>query len=305
MSDKAALLWIHALTPLRVGVDAGLGAINLPTMREVHTGHPIIPGSSLKGVLRADEPDLRRQRQLFGPDREQAHEHRGALAFTDARLVALPVRSLRGTFAWCTSAGVLRRLNRDRAEAELKPPLEFPTTLKAEVAVASGSALAWEKDGKTRVFIEDFDVGGVLDPRVDAMAQRLAGEIWPDDSAAAGFFSARLAVLPDDVLDALARTAMEIRTRVPIDPETGTAAKSGPWTEEAMPTETLLAALVVGRGAKTSSADKDKDGKPTWTEPLTAEQALALFRVSDASRMLRLGGHNTVGLGRAALSVVG
>jgi hypothetical protein len=51
-TEPGSLFWLHALTPLRVGGDAGLGAINLPTMREQHTGHPFVPGSVIKGILR-------------------------------------------------------------------------------------------------------------------------------------------------------------------------------------------------------------------------------------------------------------
>ncbi len=43
---------IKALTPLHVGVGAGLGHIDLPIQREVHTKFPMIPGSSVKGALR-------------------------------------------------------------------------------------------------------------------------------------------------------------------------------------------------------------------------------------------------------------
>ncbi len=43
---------IKALTPLHVGVGTGLGHIDLPIQREVHTKFPMIPGSAVKGALR-------------------------------------------------------------------------------------------------------------------------------------------------------------------------------------------------------------------------------------------------------------
>ena len=43
---------IKAMTPLHVGVGTGLGHIDLPIQREVHTKFPMIPGTAVKGALR-------------------------------------------------------------------------------------------------------------------------------------------------------------------------------------------------------------------------------------------------------------
>ena len=45
------LLTIFTRTPLHVGCGSSVGAVDLPVIRERHTRFPIIPGSSLKGVL--------------------------------------------------------------------------------------------------------------------------------------------------------------------------------------------------------------------------------------------------------------
>ena len=44
--------FLKAITPLHIGAGQGLGYIDLPIVREVHTNYPYIPGSSLKGALR-------------------------------------------------------------------------------------------------------------------------------------------------------------------------------------------------------------------------------------------------------------
>lgn len=291
--DNAALLWIHALTPLRVGTDEGLGAINLPTLREAHTGHPILPGSSLKGVLRAAETDEVRQSYLFGPARERAGDHRGALSIYDARLVALPVRSLYGTFAWCTSVPVLRRLNRDRAEAGLAE-LTLPKEVRDTVRISTSSAL--RQGARAEVFIEEFTATAESDEVVDRIAAALGAELWPDDPEAQAELGRRLAVLPEDALNALCRTAMELRTRVSLDAATGTAAASGPWTEEAMPAETLLAALVVAQSVRVVKRDEKGQVVP---DALSADKALSLFRERGSGSVIRAGGHGSVGMGRA------
>lgn len=296
-TERAALYWLHALTPLRIGGDPGLGAINLPTLREQHTGHPIVPGSSVKGVLRAalSHPGGPDARALFGPDRDHASDHRGALVFTDATLLALPVRSLWGTFAWCTSRLCLRRLDRDRQTAGLAP---LPRVHDGEgVRVAPGSALLFEG----QVFIEEQSVAAKDDPAVALLGAKLAAELWPDDTDAQSFFTARLAVLPDDALNALALISLEVRARVCLDADRGTAAASGPWLEESMPAETILSGLTVGR----TTWVYPQDTRPEEGMSLTAEDALDMFGRADALKgVLTFGGNTSVGYGRAALRLV-
>ena len=47
------LLVVHALSPLHAGTGQSFGAIDLAIARDRATDHPYLPGSSLKGSLRA------------------------------------------------------------------------------------------------------------------------------------------------------------------------------------------------------------------------------------------------------------
>ena len=112
------LLFLHAQTPVHPGTGTALDVIDLPVQRERHTRWPTVPGSSLKGILRAvcragsdGTDDL--WLAAFGPETIDADKHAGALAVTDARVLAFPVRSLCGVFAWVTCPAVLGRLRRD------------------------------------------------------------------------------------------------------------------------------------------------------------------------------------------------
>jgi len=53
----AQLTFVHALSPLHAGIGQGAGVIDLPIAREKATGIPFLPGSSLKGALKALCPD--------------------------------------------------------------------------------------------------------------------------------------------------------------------------------------------------------------------------------------------------------
>lgn len=303
-SQKGTVFFVRALTPVHIGVDIGLGAINLPTMRESITRHPVIPGSSFKGVLRdladhalTDEATAPEKRwkywAAFGPSRHNASDYRGGLVLSDARLLLLPLPSLKGTFSWATSRGVLQRLNRDLGDVSLAP-LPVPDGDDARVTATSRLRL---DDG--RLSLREVLVAcRNNDPTVDALAKRLAESLWAEADRA--FFAARLVVLPDEVFDAFARSSLEVRARVAIDSERGTAEKSGPWTEEHIPAEAVLAGLVFGRQTsyRTPVARKDA-GK----ENFDSAAMLSVFTDAvGAGRSLRLGGHSSIGLGRIRLT---
>lgn len=308
--QKGTVFFVRALTPIHIGVDVGLGAINLPTMREAVTQHPVVPGTSFKGVMRdlddhslspereADAPrDKWKQWAAFGPSRARASDYRGGLVFSDARLLLLPVPSLKGTFAWATSRFALRRFNDDLHDVGLAP---VPSPDGDDVCVARSSRLLLN-DG--RASLREVLVKARQEGSVGELGRKLSTHLWPNDEKSAAFFGERLAVLPDNVFDAFARSSLEVRARVAIDSESGTAERSGPWTEEHVPAETVLAGLAFGRP---TVYQRGGPAGGTERESFKPEDMLSVF--TDAikgGRTLRLGGHSGVGLGRARLTCAG
>ena len=94
---KKQIFAIFTRTPLHVGAGNSVGAIDSPVMRERHTRIPIIPGSSLKGVL-ADlwnDENFKRTsdgEELFGKTDSKAAKA-GQLLVGESRVLAFPVRS--------------------------------------------------------------------------------------------------------------------------------------------------------------------------------------------------------------------
>src|SRR5262249_11585540 len=147
---SGGLLGLHALTALHPGSGAALGTVDLPVQRERHTHWPTVAGSALKGILRdacreqvkASYQGDRKQAdesaaitQLFGPPTQPSAEHAGSVSVTDARLLAYPVRSLKGVFAWVTCPAVLERLQRDVTLVGEKLPAFDPTRPAAQFQV--------------------------------------------------------------------------------------------------------------------------------------------------------------------------
>lgn len=260
------LLYIQAITSLHPGSGTALGAIDLPVQRERHTGWPTIPGSSLKGVLRdaamrADNPDVD---TLFGRARDGQDDGgfaAGALSFTDARLLAFPVRSLHGIFALVTCPSALSRWQRDAAlvGAALELPAANPV---------SGQACAPEGcpciSPAKELLLEEFSFA--RQPLAKAIPAPPIPNLDPK----------RIVVLHDDDFTHFAVNATEVVARIGLDSKTKTVKDGALFYEEFLPAETLLYSLVL-RSHRANGA--------AWTPP----------------PFVQIGGDETIGKGLCTL----
>jgi CRISPR-associated protein Cmr4 len=248
------LLLLQALSPIHCGTGQAISGIDLPIAREKPTGIPLIPGSSIKGVLRAQPGgyDLTTESPsatpihiaAFGPEVANASEHAGAVQFGDAHLLFLPIRSVRGTFAWVTSPYLLKRFSRDLQERGFD---RAPTlALQDQEALVTGTRLVIQVQSQDRVVFEDFDFRTRASQELNTFARRfgeyLFGQQAQEDIQ---HFVDRVCVVSDDVMRVLARVGMEIVARNRISNDTRTVEKGALWTEEALPIESILAGLMV------------------------------------------------------------
>lgn len=291
------LYFVHALSPLHAGTGQGSGVIDLPIAREKATGIPYLPGSSLKGVLRDRCGDDPLTVPLFGPRTENASDHAGSLQLADARLLLLPVRSLRGTFAYLTSPYVLRRLARDAADTGqgALPPIPAVADAQCDITPSSELRVRYRRPAGdvTRVVIEDLD----LEPReqqAEAWANWLKSRAFPKgDTTWPAMIAARLCIVSDDVLNFLLTTALEVIARNRLDPDSKTVAKGALWYEEALPAESVLYGLAtITPTPRVRELHKDNTA--------LVEKLNAL-----AAGGMQLGGKATVGRGLCRLRLFG
>jgi CRISPR-associated protein Cmr4 len=288
MMPQTKVYWLHALTPLHVGAGAGLGFIDLPVMREKATGWPMVPGSAVKGVL-ADSHDASAEKRegkplmtaAFGTGGED-NANAGALVFTDARLVCLPVRSLYGTFAWVTCKLALDRLARDlKAAGKADVPATAPPSenaLVAELSVLNG--------GKEKVYLGELDFRKEALSEATQWATFLKKALFPDDTDWQAEFQKRFVIVSEDSFNFFSETATEVNARIKMDSERRIVDKEhgALWYEESLPAETVLAGLV-------------------WCDRIpaarqgTEEQMMDLVK----SVTLQIGGKATVGRGQVRL----
>ncbi len=288
---KTKLLYTHALSPLHAGTGQGIGVIDLPIAREKATGLPFLPGSSVKGSLRDVCPNNLRV-PLFGPEKNNAELHAGSVQFSDQRLLLLPVRSLKGTFAWVTSPYILNRFVRDACDANansLVKAVPTPTSngTVQECFIVNGKTL--EMDGK--VYLEDLDLtvsnNAVKKAQAQAWADVFAGEIFTGNWQT--FFKERFCIVPDDVLNFLLDTATEITARISIAEDTKTTDKGQLWYEEALPCETVLFGMALA--VKIGSVGLNPDA------------ALKHIRDDLIKKPIQFGGKATVGRGLCRLTL--
>ncbi|WP_041282739.1 type III-B CRISPR module RAMP protein Cmr4 [Desulfofundulus kuznetsovii] len=286
MTVEARLLFVHALSPLHAGTGQGVGVIDLPVAREKATGLPYLPGSSLKGVLRDACRDNEMRKKVFGPDTDSAHEHAGSVQISDQRLLLLPVRSLKGTFAWVTSPYILRRFLRDAENVGVSGiPSGVPVpTLETSCLVSNdGSAIMLNN----QVILEDLDLTAETNSDAREWAEWIGRQVFPDDTSGQEMLNARFCVVHDDVMSFLLDTATEVFARVRLREDAKTVETGGLWYEEALPAETVLAGLILATPVKAEPDEVFKTLNGLMEKPL------------------QIGGKATVGRGLCRLRMIG
>ena len=323
------LYGIYTISPLHCGTGQTAGTVDLPVARESHTGLPFIPGTSLKGVVRdvlerydpqhvegllgSSPPQPGGSRDEAAPEagedaetRDERDDRAGALKagnllFTDARLLALPVRSLRRPFLYVTSPLVLRRLERELRAFGVAGVL--PADWRCPRPVGPQALVADGKLAGRPLVLEDlcYDAGQVVpQAMVGALAGRLVGLLAAGEALGRDLIPSGLVVVPDEDLCDLAQRTLPVVARTQLTPgkttdtwkdELGQYGSAGKeytgnlWYEEAVPPDTLLYAFV---GAP--ALDR------TWKGPGAA--SARLHEQADNLRRVQIGGNETVGAGQ-------
>ncbi len=299
MFQATDILFLYVETPLHAGSGSGLGAIDLPIQRERVTDYPLIQASSLKGVLRGIVEKKHGEKSkeviaVFGPETNNAHDHAGAFSPGDARILLFPVRSLLGVFAWTTSPHALNRFLRDAKFTGLNTGWTVPDLPKN--AQDEAKALVCQDNdisADNQVVLEEFSFEVEKNQEATNIANWLVGNALPNGDEYAYWkkvLPKRLIILPDDDFREFTRFSTEVVTRVKLKQETKTVETGALWTEENLPTDTLLYAPVYAtppRGPKPDGWQDEQD-------------VLNFVRKSVVGRA-QIGGNENIGRGIVAL----
>lgn len=280
------LITLFTRTPLHVGAGNSVGVVDSPIMRERHTKTPIIPGSSLKGVLadlwnndsenftegKGENGKSRKVRdnelkRLFGSDDDRA-ACSGSLLIGEARVLAFPLRSAKGGFAWITCPHALKKFARDTGKK--LDTFDEP----ANETCLAGSAVVFEE--KKAVILEEYRLtktGAVPQSVVEALQGVVADTLWEPEK--------RLVIVSDELFSYFVENACEVVTRIKINDETGTVDEHHLFNQEQVPSETLFYAIL-----GTAKKAQEKDLK------------ILANKINDScGNVLQIGGDATIGLG--------
>ncbi|MEI6890582.1 MAG: type III-B CRISPR module RAMP protein Cmr4 [Pontiella sp.] len=254
---KKMTLTLFARTPVHVGAGNSVGAIDSPIQRERHTRIPIIPGSSLKGVISDlwnDDAFERTEsgKTLFGEDDTTADAKAGSLLIGEARVLAFPVRSAKGMFAWLTAPVVLNRFKRDTGADFVVPDVQGETALAFESLKL-----------RDQVVLEEYNFNVTGEPGSD-LIEALKSMV-ENDPVWSGI-SKQLVVVSNEIFQHFCEHACEVVTRIKVDDEKGTVVPGALFNQEQVPSETLFYTTIMAQEAANLETLKTKLEKEQWLQ---------------------------------------
>lgn len=258
----AYIQYFHCLTPLHNGSGQGLGPIDRPIVRESTTGYPFIQSSTIKGAFAARAKSATNANDwttsAFGAG--EATGNQGCVLFGDASILAFPVRSLIGSFAWVTSSLALARYARlaslagdpgkvGKLISALLADFTPLTSTKAIGASAAAGTDAWDAiiSDENRYYLESLVLTSVRNDAsrrsIAAIADALA-DLVLDSKYWKTFFRSRLVLVSDDDFTFLVHHATPVEANIRIKESGVTDVGSLRYTEF-LPAESILSSLVV------------------------------------------------------------
>jgi CRISPR-associated protein Cmr4 len=329
------ILYIFTRTPLHVGAGASVGAIDQPIQRERHTGFPIIPASALKGSFADQWPVTLRNEQneqvrvtskkvgdrfvidqmdpsnaawLYGSD--DAHvSFAGSLLFSEARLLAFPIRSAKGSYAWITCPLMLQRAARDGVFGSSEKDAsdnEMNSLLAAlerltEPEDSQANYLSSKLDLTGKIVLEEYcftqtRLDNAPEPLPNGLGEALA-KLVPDELWSSSI-TERLVILSNGMMSHFVTTACEIAQHVRINDETGTAEGGALFNQENVPADTLFYSTLRATGSRVPG-DRFKDAPNT----IPGTNALEAFTKVVSHGVFQFGGDASTGLGFCTVTI--
>ncbi len=317
--NRSALLGIYTLTPTHCGTGQTTGAVDLPIARDAATGFPILPATGVKGVARdVLEQDRTLQSgqidELFGPSLDGAERpdaiRAGLLAFTEARLLAYPVRSLSRPFLHVTCPLILEHFARDLRTLGLPPLLGIDWSVPRAADDRTTVLVSDAALGRTTLVLEDLiypaDEVGHLES-VKTLAGHLATLLPAEEKDSRSRLESGLVIIPDPDFACLLETAIPVQARIKLtggkttdaweNPETDETETGSLWYEEQLPSDCLFVALIGERRQRTAATGAAAGGAGS----AGLDDLLAQAQVLGA---VQIGGNETVGQGLCLWTLV-
>jgi CRISPR-associated protein Cmr4 len=282
----------YAVSPIHAGSGDSTSTIDLPIQRERHTNWPHIQASSIKGAFRAhfraffDKENCSELINLiFGSDEQDGWDRSidnlpGAIAVSDAKLLAFPMRSNIAPFVWVTCPSVLKRLKTELNYINLDKKM---TIDKYEI-YKDDAFLVGKADLQNSVIIEDAVVK-IAEKLKDPFFENTFPELE------------NLLIISDGMFDYAVSFCTEIQTNIKINSFTGTAEDGALRYQEFLPADSVLYSIVnySGRNVAELKGDKETELKKMMEE--MEAKKIKEFLEETVKDFIQVGGDETLGKG--------
>jgi len=214
---------------------------------------------------------------LFGSDNDK-HAFAGSLIFSEARVLAFPIRSAKGSYAWITCPLMLQRAARDgvlKDSSDLSEPSDEQAIFKP-----SGPL-----DLNNQIVLEEYcfaQTGSYPEALATALADLVDDTLFKS-------ITERLVILSNGMMSHFATTACEVAQHVRISDVTGTAEGTGLFNQENVPADTLFYSVLSATKSRVPNGDYQNR---------SADDALQTFaKKVSTENVFQFGGDASTGLG--------
>jgi CRISPR-associated protein Cmr4 len=288
MYTQKHIEYIKALTPVHAGAGQGLEIVDMPIQREKHSNIPKIEASSLKGALKhhlyhkiksnSQNSEVAKEDLLytiFGSER--GDDNASAIGFTDARLLLFPVKSATDIFKLVTCPYVLKRWLEDDKQVITTQE----SNVKFELKIEDGNCIPFSNSG-SKVILEEYVFS--IETNVNKDVEKIRAKFKEMNETMHGIDVEKVVILSDSDFVDMVTMYTEIITRNSINPETGTVNATGLFSEEYLPSESIMYFLVLG--------------SPSFGEKniTTADGVIAYYK-KEIGEVFQVGGNSTIGKG--------
>ncbi|WP_287129906.1 type III-B CRISPR module RAMP protein Cmr4 [Candidatus Cyanaurora vandensis] len=232
------LTYLHLLTPLHTGGSSQAGNL-LGIAREVHTGFPYLPSSSLRGKIRSQLEAVEGASIFFGHKiKEGQQPTEGEVWFADATLLFFPIASLSHHLIWITCPLWLSRWNRWLPNSPLSENIAtwYETLNKPQ---ESGGKVAFSTFETKELYLQ---TALLKQDDMDKVGTKTLGESLPDtvkNDLLTPLLN-KLVILNDEDCAALVEIGLQREVRVALQTDAKLVQGGSFRSEEAIPPEAVL-----------------------------------------------------------------
>ena len=277
--ENSEIMSLYAVSPIHAGTGSSMGVVDLPIQRERHTNWPHIQSSGVKGAMRhhfdyfkcnikADEQDQIDQitERIFGSENFNGESLPGAIAVSDAKLLAFPVRSSHKPFVWVTSPSVLRRLETDLRLIGQHEAIACPALDKEKALVLNG-------DVKGSILLEDYSLETEPGKKPVGIYEKLFKK------------AENLLLVHDEIYDYAVSQCIEVQTQIEIDSQKGVTVDGSLRYQEILPSDSLMYCILF------YGPSRDLDN------PIQTETLIRYLKNEVIKSHIQIGGDETLGRG--------